>query len=46
MIVWLSVKSMPPYFVVVVNVLLPIFCHIGLDVPYMQNFVEEIVARY
>ena len=32
---------MTPNFV---NVLLPICCHIGLGVPYLLIFVEEIVA--
>ena len=30
-------------FVVVVNVLLPICCHIGSGMPYLCIFVEEIV---
>ena len=39
---WLSVKSMMPNFVVVVNVLLPICCHIGYAISV--HFVEEFVA--
>ena len=41
---WLSVKSMTPNFVVAVSVLLPICCHIGLGMPYMSIFVEEVVT--
>ena len=40
----LSVKSMTPYFVVVVGVVLPIYCHIGSGMPYLCIFVEEVVA--
>ena len=40
---WLSVKSMTPYFVALVNVLLPMFCHIGWGMPYLHIFVYEIV---
>ena len=41
---WLSVKSMTPTFIVVVNVLLPICRHIGSGMPYLYNFGEEMVA--
>ena len=41
---WLSVKSVTPNFVVIVNVLLPICCHIGWDMPYLSIFVEEVVT--
>ena len=33
---------MTPNFVDVVSVLLPMCCHIGLRMPYMCIFVEEI----
>ena len=39
-----SHKSMTPNFVVAVNVLLPICCHIGSGMPYLLIFGEEIVA--
>ena len=46
---WLSVKSMTPNFVVAVNVLLPICCHIGAGTSYLCIFVKEsaslLVAR-
>ena len=35
---------MTPYFVVFVSVLLPICCHIGLGMPYLNIFVEEVVT--
>ena len=35
---------MTPKFVVGVNVLLPICCHIGSGMPYLLIFGEEIVA--
>ena len=35
---------MTPNAVVVVNVLLRIFCHIGSGMPYLRIFVEDIVA--
>ena len=35
---------MTPYLVAVVNVLLPICCHIGSGVPNLRIFVEVIVA--
>ena len=35
---------MTPTFVVVVSVLLPICCHIGLGVPYLCIFVGEVVT--
>ena len=38
------IKSMAPNFVVVVSVLLPICCHIGWGMPYLCNFVEEVVT--
>ena len=41
---WLSFKSIAPNFVAVVNVLLPICCHIGLGMPNLRIFVEYIVA--
>ena len=34
---------MAPYFVALVNVLLPMFCHIGWGMPYLHIFVYEIV---
>ena len=34
---------MTPNFVVVIIVLLPICCHIGLGMPYLCIFVEEVV---
>ena len=37
---WLSVKRIPPTFVVVVSVLLSICCHIGSSMPYLCIFVE------
>ena len=36
---WLSVKSTTPNFVVVFNVLLSFFCHIGSSLPYLRIFV-------
>ena len=39
-----AVKSMTPNFAVVVNVLLPICCHIGTGMPYLLIFGERIVA--
>ena len=39
-----SKKSMTPNFVVIVNVLLPICCHIGSGMPYLHIFAEEIDA--
>ena len=48
---WLALKSLlaisqkyETYFVVGVNVLLPICCHIGMGMPYLCIFVEEIVT--
>ena len=35
---------MTPNFVVIVNVLLPICCHIGSGMPYLHIFAEEIDA--
>ena len=35
---------MPPSFVVLVNVLMPICCLIGSGMPYLRIFVEDIVA--
>ena len=35
---------MTPKFVVVVNVLLQICCHIVSGMPYVRFFVEDIVA--
>ena len=35
---------MAPNFVVVVSVLLPTCCHIGWGMPYLCNFVEEVVT--
>ena len=35
---------MTPNFVVFVNVLLPICCHIGWDMTYVFIFVEEVVT--
>ena len=35
---------MTPNFVVVVNVLLPICCHIGSGMPHLLIFGEEIVT--
>ena len=43
---WISLKSMAPNFVVVVSVLLPICCHIGWGMPYLCNFVEEVVTLF
>ena len=40
---WLSVRSMTPNFVAVVSVLLPICFQIGLGMPYMCIFFEEVV---
>ena len=37
-------KSMTPNFVVFASVLLPIYCHIGSELPYMFIFVEDDVA--
>ena len=36
-------NSITPDFVVVVGVLLPIYCHIGSELPNMCNFVEDTV---
>ena len=41
---WLSVKSMPLNFLVVVNVLLPICYHIRSGKPYLHIFVDVMVA--
>ena len=38
------VKSMISNKVVFVNVLLPIYCHIGTSMPYLHIFVKEIIA--
>ena len=38
-------KSMTPNFGVVVNVLMPVCCHIGSGMPYFHIFVEEIIIR-
>ena len=38
---WLLIKSMKPYCVVVVNVLMPICCHIGTGMPYLHIFVQK-----
>ena len=35
---------MKPNFVAVVNVLLPICCHIGSGMPNLRIFVEDFVA--
>ena len=35
---------MTPNFVVVVSVLVPICCHIGLGMPYLCIFVREVVT--
>ena len=35
---------MTPSFVVVVNVLMSVCCHIGLGMPYLNILVEETVA--
>ena len=35
---------MTPYYVVVVGVVLPMYCHIGSSMPYLYIFVEEVVA--
>ena len=35
---------MTPYFVTIVNVLLPICCHIGSGMPNLRIFVEDIVT--
>ena len=35
---------MTPYIVAVVNVLLAICCHIGLAMPNLSIFVEDIVT--
>ena len=40
----LSVKNRTPYFVVVVGVVLPIYCHIGSGMPYLYVFVEEVAV--
>ena len=40
----LALKSMTHSFVVDVNVLLPIGCHIGSGMPNLGIFVEDIVA--
>ena len=42
---WLSVKIMMLNFVVVVNVLMPMCRNIGVGMPNMHIFVEEIVGR-
>ena len=39
----LSLKRIATNFVVVVSVLHPICCHIGLGMPYLCIFVEEVV---
>ena len=39
-----SFRSMTPNLVAVVNVLLPICCHIGSGMPNLRIFVEDIVA--
>ena len=39
-----QLKIMIPNFVVVVNVLMPVCCHIGSGMPYLHIFVEEIDA--
>ena len=40
---WLSIKSLTPNFVVVVDVLLPICCHVGCGMPYLCIYVEAVV---
>ena len=35
---------MTPNFLVVVNDLLPICCHVGLGMPYLRIFVDDIFA--
>ena len=37
-------EYMTPNFVVGINVSMPIYCHIGLGMPYLHIFVEGIVA--
>ena len=41
---WLSVKSIIPKFVLVINVFLPICCHIVPGMPYLKFFAVEIVS--
>ena len=38
------IKVFTPTFVAVINVLLPICCHIGSGMPNLRIFVEDIVA--
>ena len=40
----ISVKCVTPNFVVIVNVLFPICCHIGWDMQYLSIFAEEVVT--
>ena len=40
---WLLFKSMTPSCIVVINVLLPIWCHISSGMPYLRIFVEKNV---
>ena len=35
-------KNMTPNFIVVINVLLPICCHIDSGMPYLRIFVEDV----
>ena len=35
---------MTPHFVAAVSILLPIYCHIGLGMPYLCFFVLEVVT--
>ena len=39
-----KIKSMTTYFIVVVNVLLSIYGHLGSDMPYLRIFVEDVFA--
>ena len=41
---WLSFKIMKRNCIVVVNVLLPICCHIGSGMPNLRIFVKDIVT--
>ena len=41
---WLPFKSLTRNLVAAVNDLLPICCHIGLGMPNLRLFVEDIVA--
>ena len=41
---WLSFKCLTPNFVAVVNIVLPICCHIGSVMPNLRIFVEDIVV--